>query len=417
MPAEDYSQQHLEADNDLAGNPALLAKLSAAAAMANRTLRSLVPKVVVGASVATLCLAGDARIARELAAAATTTTTPSMDTDMEEGEGEGESDEEHANGIAFPTCITLNSMAACNRPAPGSEADQVLALGDLAKIQLGVHVDGYVAMVTHTLVVGAGATGTPVVGRPADVVCAAYHAAEAAARMLRVGASRTAIQYMIHQIAAAFGCLPTDTSSFLMKRYLPEYGPLALQAPWTAGASPAKADTPTGALMVREPRLGDSADQEVEEGVYDLHISMTTGPTPTLSPQSSLADTMLLVRDPAVGYNLKLKASRLANTAATEAFGVFPFAAHTLLEVGGDKSIRLGIQECLRQGHFLPKPLLKSTGLVAAYQCTVVVGADGEGRRLTGGPSVVPAPYVHSAFSLAHIEGLAELLATPMPHL
>lgn len=50
---------------------------------------------------------------------------------------------------------------------------------------LGVQIDGFMALVAHTLVVGA--TG-PVSGRKADVIAAANAAAEVVARTLKAGA-------------------------------------------------------------------------------------------------------------------------------------------------------------------------------------------------------------------------------------
>ena len=44
-----------------------------------------------------------------------------------------------------------------------SEADQTLEEGDMVKIDMGAHIDGYIAVVAHTVVVGGGVvTGEPV---------------------------------------------------------------------------------------------------------------------------------------------------------------------------------------------------------------------------------------------------------------
>lgn len=43
-----------------------------------------------------------------------------------------------------------------------SEADQTLEEGDMVKIDMGAHIDGYIAVVAHTVVVGGGVvTGEP----------------------------------------------------------------------------------------------------------------------------------------------------------------------------------------------------------------------------------------------------------------
>ena len=48
---------------------------------------------------------------------------------------------------------------------------------------LGVHIDGYIAVVAHTVCVGEPIVG----GRKADVLAAAYIASECALRMLKPG--------------------------------------------------------------------------------------------------------------------------------------------------------------------------------------------------------------------------------------
>ena len=56
-------------------------------------------------------------------------------------------------GIAFPTCLSVNH-AICHFSPLVSEADQTLAEGDMVKIDMGAHIDGYIAVVAHTVVVG-----------------------------------------------------------------------------------------------------------------------------------------------------------------------------------------------------------------------------------------------------------------------
>jgi len=45
--------------------------------------------------------------------------------------------------------------------------------GDVAKIDLGVHIDGCMGLVAHTVVVGGS---SPVTGSKADTILAAYNA-------------------------------------------------------------------------------------------------------------------------------------------------------------------------------------------------------------------------------------------------
>lgn len=51
---------------------------------------------------------------------------------------------------------------------------------------LGAHVDGFVAVVAHTIVIGSSPT-KKVTGKKANVILAAHYASEAALRLLKAG--------------------------------------------------------------------------------------------------------------------------------------------------------------------------------------------------------------------------------------
>lgn len=62
----------------------------------------------------------------------------------------------------------------------------VIQDGDIVKIDLGAHIDGFIAVVAHTFVVGAS-KDNKVKGKKADVIVAAHQAAEAALRLVKPG--------------------------------------------------------------------------------------------------------------------------------------------------------------------------------------------------------------------------------------
>jgi len=83
-------------------------------------------------------------------------------------------------GSAFPTCISVNNCVGHYSPLE-SEDKVVLAENDMVKIDLGVHIDGYIAVVAHTIYLSSD----PATGRQADVMKAAWEAAECAQRMYK----------------------------------------------------------------------------------------------------------------------------------------------------------------------------------------------------------------------------------------
>ena len=77
--------------------------------------------------------------------------------------------------------------------------------GDTLSVELGVQFDGYPVLVAKSAVVGA-TEGAKAEGRNADVVLAAYTAAEAAARLVRAGNRADDVVKAVKAVAAAYEC-------------------------------------------------------------------------------------------------------------------------------------------------------------------------------------------------------------------
>lgn len=75
--------------------------------------------------------------------------------------------------------------------------------------ELGVHVDSFIAVVGHTLVVGSSAEH-PVTGRKADVIQAGHIAGEVALRMLKPGGDSAVVADTMQKVAAEYGCVPIE---------------------------------------------------------------------------------------------------------------------------------------------------------------------------------------------------------------
>lgn len=86
-----------------------------------------------------------------------------------------------------------------------TDPDTCLTEGDLVKIELGAHIDGLIAVVGHSLVVGASEDNV-VTGRKADVMMAAHLASEAALRLFRPGNTNVQVTENVIRIAGAFEC-------------------------------------------------------------------------------------------------------------------------------------------------------------------------------------------------------------------
>ena len=80
-----------------------------------------------------------------------------------------------------------------------------LEKGDVVKLHLGAHIDGYASISAETLVVGATAQN-PVTGRKADAIKAAWHASEIAMRLVKAGGKNWTITDAINKVTAAWDC-------------------------------------------------------------------------------------------------------------------------------------------------------------------------------------------------------------------
>lgn len=92
-------------------------------------------------------------------------------------------EKEIKKGIAFPTCLSVNNCI-CHFSPTKNDPDYIIKEGDVVKIDLGAHIDGFIAVAAHTVVARADQSAK-VSGRAADVILATYWASQAALRLLK----------------------------------------------------------------------------------------------------------------------------------------------------------------------------------------------------------------------------------------
>ncbi|KAK9330783.1 hypothetical protein V1520DRAFT_339581 [Lipomyces starkeyi] len=90
-------------------------------------------------------------------------------------------------GVAAATTVDVNNCVQGYSPVDRDSA-YILSNGDIVKISLGVHVDGYTSLVSHTLIalptIVPNDQVAPTTGVLADVICATYLATEAVTSLL-----------------------------------------------------------------------------------------------------------------------------------------------------------------------------------------------------------------------------------------
>jgi len=225
------------------------------------------------------------------------------------------------------------------------------------KVDLGVHIDGYVVVGAHSFVLGVD----QITGKAADVLACAYTAAECALRLLKPGTKNTQVTEVINKTAAEFKCTPVQgVLSHQMKRFVIDGEKVILN----------RADV----------------DQKVEEfefapnEVYAIDIVISSGAG---KPNEVDERTAIYKRAADSTYNLKMKASRQVFGEIIKKHPVFPFNIRGL----DQKTVNFAIKECATHDLVHPYPVLyeKAGELVAHVKFTVLLLPSGT-LKITGLP-------------------------------
>lgn len=188
--AEEEDKDEEEEEETLEKSPAVLDKHKAAANIAQETLEYVKKLCVAGADIATICSEGDKKIEEGV-----TKVYSSKKSKVTE------------KGIAFPTCISVNEI--CGHFSPLKDESKNLADGDLVKIDLGCHIDGFIAQVADTIVIGAS-KDKKVTGKKADVILATRKAFDAAVRLIKEGNINNQVTKMIGKISEMYKTNPLE---------------------------------------------------------------------------------------------------------------------------------------------------------------------------------------------------------------
>jgi len=320
----------------------VVTKYKMAGDMANRVLKLVIDACKEGESARSICELGDKLI-------------------LEETNKVYKKEKELKKGIGFPTCISVNNCV-CHFSPLHSEPDVVLQNGDMVKIDLGVHIDGFIAAVAFTIVVGA-TKDNPVTGKKADVLQAAYLAAEVAQRLVKPGNENVTVTENIQKVGESFKCKPVEGMlTHQLERNRIDGDKTIIQNP----NEPQKKEHKKCEFQVHE--------------VYAIDILMSSGEGK--AKEREARTTVYKKTD--IQYSLKMKASRVFYSDVTNKFSTMPF---TLRAFDDEKKAKMGVTECARHELLSPYPVLyeKDGEFVAQIKCTVLLMPNGP-LRITGGP-------------------------------
>ena len=317
-------------DENFIEKPAILDKYKAVAQITNAALLKVISLCTVGADIHKVCQEGDAFIEEELKKIFNNKKSKKLE-----------------RGIAFPTCISVNHI--CGHFSPMADESQVLQEGDVAKIDLGAHLDGFITQAAHTIVVSAD-PAAKVSGKKADVILAAHNAMVAAQRIIKEQATNTSITATIAKVCEQFGVTALEgVLSHKVKKHLIDGNDVIINK--------------------------ETAEQRVEEwefvpgDVIGLDIYVSTGEG---KPKESEFRTTVYKRELDAQYNLKIKSSRAFFTEVNKRFPTLPFSIRAFEDAVGAK---VGVKECVDHDLLTGYPVLteKAGEIVAQFKATIAV--------------------------------------------
>ncbi|CAM9980480.1 unnamed protein product [Ascophyllum nodosum] len=233
-----------------------------------------------------------------------------------------------------------------------------LKAGDLVKIELGCHVDYYSAVVGHTFKVGVDpAAADSVTGLEADVMLAAYYAAEVAAKTIKAGNTNTQVTEEVKKVADAYG---VKFVSGTQMEQITRFG------------------------IVGKAVALNSEDREKEvtfeaNEVYGVNVLVSSGDGKVREQDLR---TTVFKRNANKSYQLKMKASRYLYNEVNTRFPSLPFSLRAFED---EKQARLGVVECASHELLTSYPVMFSQrGAVNAhFRCTVLLLPSGT-SKVTG---------------------------------
>ncbi|XP_020326239.1 proliferation-associated protein 2G4-like [Oncorhynchus nerka] len=336
MSGDDEPQEQTIAD-DL-----VVTKYKMGAEIANQALKAVVEAARAGVTVVSLCETGDAFIMAE------TGKVFRKEKDLKKG-------------IAFPTSVSVNNCV-CHFSPLKSDPEITLKDGDLIKIDLGVHVDGFISNLAHSFVVGV-TKDAPLTGRKADVIKAAHLCAEAALRLVKPGNQNSQVTEAWNKIAKSFKCSAIEGMlSHQLKQHVIDGEKTIIQNPTDL-----------------QRKDHEKAEFEVHE-VYAVDVLISTGEG---KAKDAGQRTTIYKRDPDKQYGLKMKTSRSFFSEVERRFDAMPF---TLRAFEDEAKARLGVVECAKHELLQPFNVLheKEGEFVAQFKFTVLLMANGPLRITTG---------------------------------
>eukprot|EP00758_Cryptobia_borreli_P004578 Tbor_TRINITY_DN4466_c0_g3::TRINITY_DN4466_c0_g3_i1::g.7990::m.7990 len=335
---EDEGEYEEEEEDETINNSDVVVKYKKAAQWTNEVLQEMINAVKPGAKVLDLCQLGDRLITEKVA---------TMFRGVEKG-------------ASFPPSVSLNNCVCHNSPVPGEGKEEIIAVNDVVHIELGIHVDGYVAVVAHTVV--ASPDNLLPDNKIGNVINAAYTAMNTAVRKMRPGTKGAEVTDVLDKVAHHFDVNPIEGClSHMMKRYIVD-SVKSISLKKHSDHMPHPCTIDAGQVWTLDVCFTTGKGKLREDGEYKCSVYKATPESEEYTP-------------------IKDSAKELFNAFKGN---YFPFSIRSL----HSKTVRLGLTELLKNKVVDPFPVLceREGEAVGHFKMTLLV-TNKKIERITGLPA------------------------------
>ena len=320
-------------------------KYRVAGEIANKVANHLVKLIKPNVNIYELCVLGDKMI-------------------LEETSNKYKKGINNGKGISFPTCISINECAGFYSPV----LDEGIKIkdGDLVKIELGVHIDGFPVVLVHSVLVKENEDNSKY-EKQLNILKALNEINKKMPKKLKFGKTNLDVSKSILKIANKYDlnlCI-ADSSHI----HVPGLYSHQMSQNIYDGENEDYNDEPHTLIM---PRKNESYDFDIretdieEDEVFAIDVILSSG---SGKIDTKNTKTSIYKRNHHNKYNLKMKSSKYTLSHFNNNY--FPMNLRNI----EDKKARLGVFECQKHLLLEPYPTLyeKKGEFIGRTKLTLVV--------------------------------------------
>jgi len=241
---------------------------------------------------------------------------------------------ENGGKLAFPINISINEIAA--HFTPEMNTNLKFKVEDLVKIDIGVHIDGYIWDAAFTKKIGTGKD---------DMIDASEQALQAALKVIKPGVKVCEISEVVESTVEGFGLkVVRNLCGHGLERFVQHAIPSI-------------------------PNSRNKIQSELQEGAIAMEIFTTNGEGYVKESSETLIYRYLQDK------NIRSQDARKILAKARDEFQGMPFAKRWIQSIASGMKLELALKELVDTGALEPYPVLKEArnGKVAQSETTILL--------------------------------------------